>query len=183
MGDQSIQAIVITLLIALLLVLVCWKEPEPAPLENVKFVQLVEPVNERMLNLLELVFNQPLENLHIFSTRVTLSAYTASVDETNENPHVTATMTPSRIGLVAVSRDLLKVYGLHRGQTIVLPPYGVFQIQDVMNKRWTTRIDILHATKKAARLFGVQHNMQVIWIPWDGRSLITSMNQTPNQGG
>lgn len=125
--------------------------------------------------LLEQVFNQPIQHLQTYTATVTLSAYTASVDETNAEPWITANLTPSRIGLVAVSRDILLLAGLHLGQTILLPPYGAFQIQDVMHERWKMRVDILHASKKAARLFGVKENMKMVWIPWDGKTLITSM--------
>ena len=177
------EFVVAVLAMVLVLLLKSHAVPEKPKVWQVERSTTVESVDERMLGLLEMVFNQPLKDLHIFSTTVTLSAYTASVDETNENPHLTATMTPSRIGLAAVSRDLIEAYGLHRGQTIILPPYGAFQVQDVMNARWKLRIDLLHATKKAARLFGVKPNMKVIWIPWDGKSLIISMNKTLNQGG
>ncbi len=138
------------------------------------------PNDERLVDLLELVFNQPMEDFKVMSIPVTVSAYTASVDECDATPHITANQTPSRIGLIAVSRDILDELGIRRGQTVALPPYGVFMVEDVMNERWTRRVDILHVSKKAAKLFGIKKNIQLTWIPWDSKSLITSMNRSLN---
>jgi 3D (Asp-Asp-Asp) domain-containing protein len=125
------------------------------------------------------VFNQPIEEGdNVYTAFVTVSAYTASEDECDSSPELTAHMTPSRIGTVAVSRDILKKLGLHLGQTIVLPTYGAFMIEDVMNERWKMRVDILHATKKAAKLFGVKYRVPMVWIDWDGRTLVFSKNMT-----
>jgi hypothetical protein len=124
--------------------------------------------------LLETIFRQPMDTYHIGEITVTVSAYTASIDETNDNPHQTADMTPSRIGLVAVSQDLYYELGLKKGDTIILPAFGAFRIHDTMSthKRKNTAnpipirrsIDILHATKKAAKLFGVKHDQKLYFI-------------------
>jgi len=124
--------------------------------------------------LLEIIFSHPMDNYLVLSTPVTVSAYTASVDETNSEPHFTADMTPSRIGLVAISRDLEHELGISLGQTIILPSLGVFRVHDRMSthKRKNTAspvpitrsIDILHANKKAAKKFGVRQNETMLYI-------------------
>ena len=94
---------------------------------------------------------------------VTITGYSARPQETDSTPELTADMTPSRIGLLAVSRDLLSEVGLRYGQRVLLQPYGLFEVRDTMNKRFTRRVDILHATPEAARLFGKREG-QLIWV-------------------
>jgi 3D (Asp-Asp-Asp) domain-containing protein len=89
-----------------------------------------------------------------FSTPVTVTAYSARPQETNSEPWFTADMTPSRVGLLAVSRDLLYEIGLQYGQTVILEGLGVFKVRDTMNERFRRRVDILMAHHKAAKLFG-----------------------------
>ena len=89
-----------------------------------------------------------------FSTPVTVTAYSARPQETNSEPWFTADMTPSRVGLLAVSRDLLYEVGLQYGQTVILEGLGVFKVRDTMNERFRRRVDILMAHHKAAKLFG-----------------------------
>ena len=99
-----------------------------------------------------------------YSTPVTVTAYTASEDETNNEPWFTADMSLSRVGMLAVSRDLLRDLNLKLGDEVVLGGYGVFKIRDKMNKRFTRRVDILFAHKKAALLFGKEENVKMTWF-------------------
>ena len=110
---------------------------------------------------LALIFSRDCSKLNLKQLKVTVSAYTASVDECDCTPEVTASMTPSRIGLLAVSRDLLKK--LPFGTKVILGDYGVFTVADVMNKRYSRRVDILHANKKAAKLFGVKSSVTLYY--------------------
>ncbi|RLG18751.1 hypothetical protein DRN75_00870 [Nanoarchaeota archaeon] len=121
--------------------------------------------------LLSKVFNRDMSNFQTATMDVTLTAYSATVAETNNRPEVTAYMVPSRIGIVAVSRDLEAVFS--PGELILLPNYGLFKIQDRMSTHKhkgtnpvpiTNTIDILHATPKAARLFGVKKHEPLIFI-------------------
>lgn len=98
-----------------------------------------------------------------FSTPVTVTAYSARAEECDETPWVTADGTPSRIGLLAVSRDILTEVGLEMGQRVFLPEYGLFEIRDKMNRRFRRRVDILHASPEAARRFGKRTTV-IIWI-------------------
>ena len=125
---------------------------------------LIEEQAGRILfleHLAEKVFGIVPDNM--FSIPVEVTAYTASPDETNGEPWLTADMTPSRIGLLAVSRDLLDDVGLTYGQLVILEGLGVFKVRDTMNKRFSRRVDILMAHKKAARLFG-KHTTNLIWV-------------------
>lgn len=91
-----------------------------------------------------------------FTTTVTVTAYSARSKETDKDPWFTADMSLSRVGMLAISRDLFKKYGLYYGQIVILGDYGIFQIHDTMNKRFTNRVDILMANAEAAKRFGKQ---------------------------
>ena len=90
----------------------------------------------------------------IFSTEVTVTAYTARTKETDADPWLTADMSLATVGMLAVSRDLLNKFGLYYGQIVILEGYGVFRVSDTMNKRFTKRVDILMAHPRAAWRFG-----------------------------
>ena len=99
---------------------------------------------------------------YTMSTEVTVTAYSAHEDQTNEEPWFTADMSLSRVGILAVSRDLLDVYGIDYGDTVILEKYGVFRVHDTMNKRYTKRVDILMANREAAMKFGKQKDT-LVW--------------------
>ena len=82
---------------------------------------------------------------------VTLTTYTASENETDSTPNVTAsgfkidTNNPKRHRIIAVSRDLKKK--LKFGSKVRIEGAGKYNgtyvVKDVMNKRYKKRIDIL----------------------------------------
>ncbi len=82
---------------------------------------------------------------------VTLTTYTASENETDSTPNITAsgfkidTNNPKRHRIIAVSRDLKKK--LKFGSKVRIEGAGKYSgtyvVKDVMNKRYKKRIDIL----------------------------------------
>lgn len=134
--------------------------------------QLTEARSElsRLRGIVKLAFDlDSADKVSIWSTPVTVSAYTAQAGECDTTPEVTADMTPSRIGVIAVSRDMIEVFGLVYGERVMLidpeeGPLGIFQVRDTMSPRWTKRVDILHGNVKAARLFGVREGVQLVRI-------------------
>jgi 3D (Asp-Asp-Asp) domain-containing protein len=81
---------------------------------------------------------------------VTTTVYNAVVEQCNSDPSHTASMfkldlkNPFKHKIIAVSRDLLKIFPFKTFVRIEGTRYdGVYQVQDVMNKRYTKRIDIL----------------------------------------
>jgi 3D (Asp-Asp-Asp) domain-containing protein len=120
---------------------------------------------DRMRNTLELVFNQPIERgMPTCTIPVTVTAYSAQdAKETNAEFWYTADMSPARVGIIAISRDLQNEVGLKMGQRVLLPNYGVFEIRDLMNKRFKRRVDVLMASRKAANLFGIKEEV-LIWL-------------------
>ena len=80
---------------------------------------------------------------------VTLTTYKANAAETDSTPNITASgfkiTNPKKHRIIAVSRDLKKKYKF--GQKIRVTGAGkydgTYRVHDVMNKRYTKRIDIL----------------------------------------
>ena len=131
------------------------------PPQKVKVVQVISH-DETAVKLLSTIMGIDCSNIVVFSKEVTLSAYTAREEECDATPELTASLTPSRVGLIAISWDLRAVFSF--GDMVIIPPYGVFKVADLMNERWTNRIDILHANIKAAKLFGVQKHRKILWV-------------------
>jgi 3D (Asp-Asp-Asp) domain-containing protein len=83
---------------------------------------------------------------------VTLTTYRASEAETDSTPNITASgfkiTNPKKHRIIAVSRDLKKKYKFGQKIRIVgAGKYsGTYKVQDVMNKRYKNRIDILIGT-------------------------------------
>ena len=97
------------------------------------------------------------------------TAYTSSVRETDSTPHITATGARTRLGILAVSRDLLEIlpfgtkvrlkdlgtiYGRGKGQFDALFKDIVFVVADVMNARWRKKVDIWFPDRATALRFG-----------------------------
>ena len=80
---------------------------------------------------------------------VTLTTYKANEAETDSTPNITASgfkiTNPKKHRIIAVSRDLKKKYKFGQKIRIVgAGKYsGTYRVQDVMNKRYKNRIDIL----------------------------------------
>lgn len=92
---------------------------------------------------------------------VTVSHYTRSRDETDSTPNQTAILTFARPGFtVAVSHDLKYMLGHY----IYIYNRGVFYVEDLMNERWTKKIDVLVDTKKEAYTKGTLENQQVVLL-------------------
>jgi len=99
------------------------------------------------------------------------TAYTSSVRETDSTPFITATGARTRIGIVAVSRDMLR--GLPYGSKVMLEDLGtpagvgqgrfnylfrdrVFVVEDTMHPRKRGRLDVWLPDRSTAIRFGVR---------------------------
>ena len=81
---------------------------------------------------------------------VSASAYSSSVDETDDTPFITASGTYVRDGIVAANF-------LPMGTVIKIPSlYGnkIFVVEDRMNKRYNLNIDLWFPSKELAKQFG-----------------------------
>ncbi|TBH17560.1 hypothetical protein ETP66_08850 [Thermus thermamylovorans] len=109
------------------------------------------------------------------------TAYTSSPRETWGNPFVTATGTRTRIGVLAVSRDLLgvlpygtrvrlrdlgTVHGRGKGQFDPFFREVVFVVEDTMNARWRNRVDVWMPDRATALRFGRRLvELEVVELP------------------
>ena len=94
-----------------------------------------------------------------------VSAYTARKQECDATPDKTAIMrrpVPGRT--VAVSQD----YRQYLGWKVWIEGHGVFVVEDLMNPRYTGRIDILKPNVKSAMQFGTQQCEVVFLGPAEG---------------
>nr|WP_321259671.1 hypothetical protein [uncultured Pseudodesulfovibrio sp.] len=84
---------------------------------------------------------------------VTVTAYNPTTDQCDADPLIAASMRKVRSGTIAVSRDLFD-QGWVFGRKVRIEGYGIFEINDLMNKRFTQRIDIFMWDEGQARSFG-----------------------------
>lgn len=89
----------------------------------------------------------------------TVTAYSPSIEETDNTPNQTAIMESPVIGYTcAVSRDLKYLLG----KRIYIEGLGVFMVNDLMNERYDKRVDLCMDKENAIK-FGVQkHNIVII---------------------
>lgn len=84
---------------------------------------------------------------------LTVTAYSPRPSETDSTPYHTATNSPVRNGIVAVSRDLFN-QGWVFGKKVYIKNHGVFIIDDLMAERKRNQVDIFMHDTKAAVKFG-----------------------------
>ena len=85
------------------------------------------------------------------TTRVTVTCYQPVKAQCNGNPLVTADgskidlnrLRRGKIKWCSVSRDLLKLFPKGKPKKIWIEGLGIYEVRDVMNKRFRRRVDIL----------------------------------------
>ena len=93
---------------------------------------------------------------------VKVTAYSATPQETDEDPYVTASGKRVRQGIVALSRDLGKKLMLKFGDQVILEGIGMFVFEDRMHIRKTRQVDLYMQSRQAALQFGVQTTLLII---------------------
>lgn len=111
--------------------------------------------------------NKQIDSIHIVNKpivyTVSASHYTASRDETDSTPHITATGSKPTVGrTIAVSADLFQRL---RGKQVYIPGRGIFTVEDRMNDRFKMKVDVLVASKTEARQKGVEHDLKMMVLP------------------
>jgi len=97
--------------------------------------------------------------------KLNVTAYTASVEETDDTPFITASNQQVRVGICALSRDIEKDFGLKFGDEIIIEGLGKFEFQDRMNKRLKKHVDIFMSSKFEAFKFG-RKKLNVSWLKY-----------------
>ncbi len=98
--------------------------------------------------------------------RVTATAYTSHVNQTDSTPNIAAWGDHLYPGMksIAVSRDLLKVYGLKHGQKVRIKGLkGEYAVLDKMNKRWTKKIDIYMGMDRRKAFKWGRRKVDILW--------------------
>jgi 3D (Asp-Asp-Asp) domain-containing protein len=102
----------------------------------------------------------------VLSSKVWLTAYSSSPDETDDTPFITASGERVKDGIVAAN-----FLPLH--STIQIPEvFGdkVFVVKDRMHSRKTNFVDIWMPSKEAAEEFGIRET-EIIIIDWPSSEL------------
>ncbi len=96
---------------------------------------------------------EPKTELKLIKTHtVTATAYSSTPDQTDDTPFTTASGTTVRDGVVATNF-------LPFGTLIRIPDiFGdkIFVVEDRMNRRYTTRVDIWFPERELAKIFGIK---------------------------
>ncbi|MFQ5511762.1 MAG: 3D domain-containing protein [Candidatus Krumholzibacteriia bacterium] len=110
--------------------------------------------------------------------KVVATGYSSSVWETDSSPFVTAANTPTRNGILAMSRDLLDKYTpdapFSFGDYVHIPGLGDFLVEDSMNARWDNRVDIWFPSRMEALRFGVRKVYLMAALDQDAESRSTN---------
>ncbi len=84
---------------------------------------------------------------------VTVTAYNPTASQCDDDPTITASMRKVRPGTIAVSRDLFD-QGWVFGRKVRIEGMGIFEINDLMNVRYTKAIDVFMWDDEKAIAFG-----------------------------
>jgi len=91
---------------------------------------------------------------------ITITAYTARKEECNKDPHRTAIMTKPKVGrTIAVSHDLIHWLG----GWVYISGVGIRKVEDLMNERFTMKMDLLVDSVSEATKWGIQER-RVIFL-------------------
>ena len=100
------------------------------------------------------------------SLRVIATAYTSHPEETDDTPFLAAwnnRLVPG-MKVIAVSRDLLSVYGMKNGTKVRISGLpGIYHVRDKMNKRFKKRIDIYMGMDRQKALRWGRRSVQIFW--------------------
>lgn len=111
----------------------------------------------------ELVEAIHVDSNKIVTYKIELSHYTASRDETDSTPNITATGSKPVVGrTLALSRDL---FAHLKGKKVYIRGMGVFTVEDTMNPRYSRRGDLLVASKSEAFKLGVKKDVKIVVLP------------------
>lgn len=100
--------------------------------------------------------NEPVTTNSNPALAVTVTAYSPTEEECDEDPYITAYQKPVKEGTIAISRDLEEELGWAIGDKVYLTGLGVFEVWDRMHPRWRKKVDIFFHDTERAVSFGVK---------------------------
>lgn len=98
--------------------------------------------------------------------RITATAYTSHRNQTDSTPFLAAWNNRLRPGMkiIAVSRDLLKQYGMKNGTKVRISGLqGYYSVRDKTNKRYRKRIDIYMGRDRRRALRWGRRSVVIYW--------------------
>ena len=110
-----------------------------------------------------------LDMVHSFGKRklrVTATAYSSHVGQTDKTPFLAAWNNRLRPGMkiIAVSRDMLTRYGMKNGTRVRIGGLrGTYRVRDKMNKRYRKRIDIYMGVNRRKALRWGRRSVVIYW--------------------
>lgn len=90
------------------------------------------------------------------SVKVTVTSYNPTRRQCDSTPLYGSDGELVTPGIIAVSQDLRKKYGIKDGDVVILEGYGKFTVKDSMHPRWKKRVDILSLIPKYSSAFGAK---------------------------
>ncbi len=129
-----------------------------------KYRYLNKKTRNRVVNEYETKLFKTLKGKH--KLRVQATAYSSHVGQTDSTPFLAAWNNRLRPGMkaIAVSRDLIKKYGLGNGKKVRIQGLpGYYTVRDKMNKRYTKRIDIYMGTNRRKALRWGRKRVMIYW--------------------
>lgn len=89
---------------------------------------------------------------------VSVTGYTSDPAQTDDTPFITATLSRTRPGTLALSRDLLRTFTRNApfdfGDRVLIPGMGIYVVEDTMHPRWLRTADIWFHDSETARRWG-----------------------------
>ena len=126
----------------------------------------------KKIPLLESIFNQPITSKSDIKTAKIILCAHCEKELIYAVPIMDGRVAiPARMGQVAMSENLFTKTGICVGQSVVLPPYGVFKVVKELEYGCDLVSIKLHS-EKDAEYFGSKMGSLLVWIPWDGESVI-----------
>lgn len=123
----------------------------PAPIQDISVVPVLVPVTK------EIKTQKAVQKIGQKTYLVSMTAYSSTPDQTDSTPFITASNTYVRDGIVAANF-------LPFGTAIKIPDlYGdkIFVVEDRMNRRYTSRVDIWFPDRASALQFGLKRSVRI----------------------
>jgi hypothetical protein len=124
---------------------------------------------------------------------VTITSYSSTVDQCDADPHITASMTKTQWGTVALSRDFLKrfekeykkknpdhVAPFDWGDYVFLDygdgfRHGPFHVEDTMDERKRNQVDVWRRTREEALEHGIKYGRLVVFKKLPTEPLLSNL--------
>lgn len=109
-------------------------------------------------------------NIRAQTTHVTLTYYNPIKEQCNSQPLITADgskidlhhLKHNKIKWCAISRDLLYLFPKDKPKRIYIEGFGVYEVRDIMNKRFTHRVDLLLHPKDSRKIYVKNVKIKII---------------------